>query len=343
NGAYILANTGLLDGLTATTTAGLIDGLAAFAPKVNVVRDRRYVDNGKFITTAGLSAGIDGALHVVERLFGKADAQLVALGLEYDWKGDARYARANLADRYITNLLGRGLRLPVTPGAQATLLSTEGTEQTWEVKWQIAGEVSSQDVLNLLNERLAANQWAEQRSGKSKPEERVWKLNDKEGGEWRGAAEVRSAGSNLLAVSLKIARTGVNAISKSDRSNALAEQLSIVDPWIQEMPPSMNLTAAHLVIDNRTGKETALVAASTDVAGAVELHRAETDNGMMRMIKLDRIPLPTGKTDLTGELHIMLIGLKAPLKEGDRVPLTLHFENGAAVTVMAPVRKRQAD
>ena len=102
NGAYILAKTGLLDGLTATTTAGLIDGLAAVAPKVKVVRNQRYVDNGKFITTAGLSSGIDGALYVISKLFGKAQAQLVALGMEYDWRGDSNYARANLADRQIT-------------------------------------------------------------------------------------------------------------------------------------------------------------------------------------------------------------------------------------------------
>jgi putative intracellular protease/amidase len=112
NGAYILAKTGLLDGLTATTTAGLIDGLPTIAPKVKVVRNQRYVDNGKFITTAGLSSGIDGALYVVSKLYGMARAQLTALRIEYDWKGDSKYARANLADRYISNVLGKGLTCP---------------------------------------------------------------------------------------------------------------------------------------------------------------------------------------------------------------------------------------
>jgi copper(I)-binding protein len=67
------------------------------------------------------------------------------------------------------------------------------------------------------------------------------------------------------------------------------------------------------------------------------------NNGMMRMRKLDRIALPAGKTDLTGDLHIMLIDLKAPLKEGDQVALTLEFENGVRQTVLAPVKKRSAD
>ena len=348
NGAFILAKAGLLDGLTATTSADLIDGLPTAAPNVKVVRDRRYVDNGKFITTAGLSSGIDGALHVVSKLFGKARAQLVALGIEYDWNTTSNFARANLADRNIKKALGRRLELPVAPGAQATLLSTEGTPQTWEVKWQVAGDLSPADELKLLNDRLVDNQWVEREPWKSGATEQAWKFDDKDGGQWRGAARAQSEGSKLLTVSLKIERTGVNASKKSATENSAkpgvpAEQMVIRDAWIQEMPPSKKITAAHMVIENLSGWETALVAASTGIAESVELHRAEQDNGMMRMRKLDRIALPVGKTDLTGELHIMLIGLKAPLKEGDQVPLVLEFENGVEKTVIAHVRKRQSE
>jgi len=343
NGAYILARTGLLDGLTATTTAGLIDGLAAAAPKVKVVRDQRYVDNGKFITTAGLSSGIDGALYVVSKLFGQAQAQLVALGIEYDWSGKSTYARANLADRYITRVLGRRLQLPVPEGAQAKLLSTEGTPQAWEVKWQVAGEASSANVLNLVNDRLVAAEWLEQKRDVSEGPVRIWKFEDSEGGQWRGQADAQSAGGKQLTVSLRIERTGVNAAKKSASSAAPAHQLLIRDAWIQEMPPSRKFTAAHMVIENLSGKETALVAATTSVAGAVELHRAEMNDGLMRMRKLDRINLPVGETELKGELHIMLIDLKAPLQAGDQVPLTLEFENGLKQTLSVPVRKRQAE
>jgi copper(I)-binding protein/putative intracellular protease/amidase len=343
NGAFILAKTGLLDGLTATTTASLIDGLPLVAPKVKVVRDQRYVDNGKFITTAGLSSGIDGALYVVSKLFGNAQAQLVALGLEYDWNGKSTYARANLADRHITKVLGRRLLLPVAEGVEAKLMSTEGTVQAWEVKWQVAGEASPVDLLNLLNDKLVAGQWVEQKPGNNGPTERVWKFDDKDGGEWRGLAGAQSAGTRLLTVSLKIDRTGVSATSKSASSSAATEKMLIRDAWIQEMPPSKKITAAHLVIENLSGKETALVAARTDAAEAVELHRAEMDNGIMRMHKLDRINIPVGKIELTGELHIMLIDLRAPLKAGDQVQLTLQFANGLEQTVMVPVRKRPSE
>ena len=101
NGAFFLGRAGLLDGLEATTFAGLIDDLQKAAPKARVVRNKRYVDNGKIITSAGLSSGIDGSLHVIERLFGKGDAQVVATSLEYDWRPDGGYVRAMLADRHL--------------------------------------------------------------------------------------------------------------------------------------------------------------------------------------------------------------------------------------------------
>jgi copper(I)-binding protein/putative intracellular protease/amidase len=343
NGAYILAKTGLLDGLTATTTAGLIDGLATVAPKVHVVRDQRYVDNGKFITTAGLSSGIDGALYVVSKLFGKGQAQLTALGMEYDWKGDSKYARASLADRYISKVLGRGLRLPVPEGAQSRLLNTDGTAQNWEVEWQVVGEVSPADVLKLLNEKLVAGQWVEQKTANPGAVRRVWKFNDQEGVVWSGTADAQPAGSKIVTISLKVERTGAISAKPSAVSEGGADKLVVRDAWIQEMPPSSRLTAAHMVIENLSPKETALIGAVANIAEAVELHRAEMDNGMMRMSKLDRIKVPIGKTDLTGELHIMLIGLRAHLKEGDRVALTLQFENSVSKTVMVPVKKRPAE
>src|SRR5690349_10716046 len=100
-GAFLLARTGLLDGLSATTFHSAIPSLEKAAPKTKVVYDQRYVDNGKVITTAGLSSGIDGALHLVELIQGKGNAQAVAPAMEYPWKPDGTWARAALADRYV--------------------------------------------------------------------------------------------------------------------------------------------------------------------------------------------------------------------------------------------------
>ncbi len=88
-GAFILGKTGILDNLTATTFHTAIDDLAKQYPKTKVLANTRFVDNGKVITTAGISAGIDGALHLVEKLRGRAYAEGVAATIEYDkWVPD---------------------------------------------------------------------------------------------------------------------------------------------------------------------------------------------------------------------------------------------------------------
>lgn len=83
NGAFVLQKAGLLDGLEATTHHGAIEHFRRNAPNTRVVSDRRYVDNGKIITSAGVSAGIDAALHVVERFLGPEAADNTASYMEY--------------------------------------------------------------------------------------------------------------------------------------------------------------------------------------------------------------------------------------------------------------------
>lgn len=83
NGAFALHRAGLLDGMEATTHHGAIDHFRRSAPNVKVVENRRFVDNGKIITAAGVSAGIDASLHVVERLLGPEAADNTARYMEY--------------------------------------------------------------------------------------------------------------------------------------------------------------------------------------------------------------------------------------------------------------------
>lgn len=86
-GAGLLAKAGLLDGKQATTFHNYIDQLQKATPNAKILRNTRFVDNGQVITTAGVSAGIDGALHVVAKLKGVAVATQTARYMEYDkWK-----------------------------------------------------------------------------------------------------------------------------------------------------------------------------------------------------------------------------------------------------------------
>jgi tetratricopeptide (TPR) repeat protein len=76
-----------------TTFYGAIASLQQQYPKAMVKDGRRFVDNGKVVTTAGISAGIDGSLHVVARLLGRRVADQVARYMEYHWSPDAFLAR----------------------------------------------------------------------------------------------------------------------------------------------------------------------------------------------------------------------------------------------------------
>ncbi len=85
-GALLMGAAGLLEGLTATTHHAALAELAATAPNCRVVDGQRFVDNGQVITSAGITAGIDAALYVVQRLLGSAIAQETARHLEYQWE-----------------------------------------------------------------------------------------------------------------------------------------------------------------------------------------------------------------------------------------------------------------
>lgn len=85
-GAFLLAEAGLLDGLEATTHWEDADDLADRYPRVAVMRNTiGWVDLGPIVTSAGISAGIDMALHLVERLCGRALAERTARQMEYRW------------------------------------------------------------------------------------------------------------------------------------------------------------------------------------------------------------------------------------------------------------------
>ncbi|HKB65453.1 MAG TPA: DJ-1/PfpI family protein [Pyrinomonadaceae bacterium] len=216
NGAYILAKAGLLDGLEATTTAGLIPGLRQAAPKAKVVNDRRFVDNGKIITTAGLSSGIDGSLHVIERLFGLGTAQMAALGMEYNWDPDSKFARAALADKYMRF----NYDLKVLDGGWKPL-SRAGSRDQWENKWTVKTEGSAAEILDGVNKTIDSNKvygnasenskWVRSEVQASKTANQSWwRFTDENGGAWNGVVSVepRSGEQNQFTLSVKIARNG---------------------------------------------------------------------------------------------------------------------------------------
>jgi transcriptional regulator GlxA family with amidase domain len=90
-GAALLASAGLLDGHRATTNKRACPGVQSQGPQVNWVRQARWVEDGKFATSSGVSAGIDMALAIIARLVSAEAAQKTATSMEYEWHRDAAW------------------------------------------------------------------------------------------------------------------------------------------------------------------------------------------------------------------------------------------------------------
>jgi transcriptional regulator GlxA family with amidase domain len=92
-GAFVLASTGLIDGLDATTHHDFYKSFEQSFPKVKLLRGRRFVDNGKFVSAGGLTSGIDASLHIISRYFGDSSAKDTALYMEHnsnEWRSGVR-------------------------------------------------------------------------------------------------------------------------------------------------------------------------------------------------------------------------------------------------------------
>ena len=88
-GAALLAKAGVLDGRRATSNKRAFAWVAEQGPKVHWVRQARWVDDGTVVTSSGVSAGIDMALHLIGRIAGPAVRDETATRMEYEWHSDA--------------------------------------------------------------------------------------------------------------------------------------------------------------------------------------------------------------------------------------------------------------
>lgn len=121
-----------------------------------------------------------------------------------------------------------------------------------------------------------------------------------------------------------------------------AETISVKNAWVRATVPGQNTAGAYMELTCQT--RCALLAVESPVAEKAELHTMSMDGGVMRMRQLSKIDLPAKKSVKLdpGGLHVMLINVKQPLKDGDKVPLTLTVQGAgdskSVVTVDAGVR-----
>ncbi len=122
-------------------------------------------------------------------------------------------------------------------------------------------------------------------------------------------------------------------------------ELSIEHPYANATPDGSKNGAAYFKAINNGGKlPDRLVAIKTSVAASAELHTMRMDGNVMRMREVTSIELPASGKTLFGQgsehgYHIMLMGLKEPLKEGDSFKLNLKFEKAGEIEVLVSVQK----
>jgi copper(I)-binding protein len=119
-----------------------------------------------------------------------------------------------------------------------------------------------------------------------------------------------------------------------------AESIEIHDPYARAVPPGQPNSAAFMQLQNTTQTDLAVIAAQSSVSEVTELHTHTDVDGVMQMRQVDSITVPAGETTelKPGGLHIMLIGLKQPLADGDQIDLTLSFSDGSVTELTLPVR-----
>ncbi|HEX3846910.1 MAG TPA: copper chaperone PCu(A)C [Steroidobacteraceae bacterium] len=118
-----------------------------------------------------------------------------------------------------------------------------------------------------------------------------------------------------------------------------AANLEVRDAWSRPTPPAVAVGAVYLSIVNHGAGADRLLGAATPRAGRVEIHESRSVQGIMQMRPVAFVDIPAGATVRVAPegLHLMLVGLDAPLLAGTQFPITLKFRDAGAVTVPVKV------
>ncbi|MEQ5871289.1 copper chaperone PCu(A)C [Sagittula sp. NFXS13] len=117
--------------------------------------------------------------------------------------------------------------------------------------------------------------------------------------------------------------------------------ISVADPYARAAGPTAKAGAAFMVIENTGDSDDRLVGAASDIAARVELHtHKDMGEGVMRMMQVEEgFAVPAGGTHALarGGDHVMFMGLKRPMNQGDMVTVTLTFEKAGDIEIDVPV------
>ena len=120
---------------------------------------------------------------------------------------------------------------------------------------------------------------------------------------------------------------------------ASADNVTVHEPYVRLAPPNAPATGAFMVIKNNGDKDVKVLKADNPASKVTELHTHLNEGGVMKMRPVPAIDIKAKSEAVLqpGGLHVMLINMNAPLKEGDSVPITLTFDDGSSKKVDAKV------
>lgn len=118
--------------------------------------------------------------------------------------------------------------------------------------------------------------------------------------------------------------------------------LSVTDAWLRAAPANSQVRAAYLTVHNSGAEAISLIAVGSPDFGAIEIHETFEDDGLVRMRRLDGIRIETGgRAELKpGGAHLMLFRPARALTPGETSSLRLQFDDGQALDIDIPVRRR---
>jgi periplasmic copper chaperone A len=147
---------------------------------------------------------------------------------------------------------------------------------------------------------------------------------------------------NVLSRTLTLAALAMALSAGPVRAEDIkAGDLVISQAWSRATPNGAKIAGGYLTIENKGTAPDKLIGGNGDIAGKVEVHEMSMNNGVMTMRPLDKgLVIEPGKTVklAPGGYHLMMFDLKGPLKQGDKVPVTLVFEKAGKVNVSLDVQ-----
>jgi len=141
--------------------------------------------------------------------------------------------------------------------------------------------------------------------------------------------------------SFLLASALVAALAQAAAAQSTKTSIEVTDAWARAMPAGAKTGAAYVTVANKGTTDDQLIGVSAPIAAEAQLHTTITDNGVMKMRPVSAIDVKPGAsvTLKPGGLHLMLMGVKQPLVEGQSFPLTLTFAKAGKIETMVQVKK----